>query len=723
MPGGEPIKLKVAYIGLTCEAPIFVAQEKGFYKDEGLDVKLVKADWASLQSGLGTGRFDANHTLIMYLLKPIEQGLDVKITGGIHTGCLRIQAGVNTDIKTVEDLRGKTIGVPAPFGSPPHMFASRVLAAHGINPKQDSKDVTWKAIQGGALEQAQENGEVQAVADAEPLGSRFIGDGAVKAEAVADQARDAPYKDEYCCVSVVSGQLARNNPAAAAKVTRALFKGAKWVSDNPKEASELSVEKQFIPSGKNILEINTQALLKLDYTPGVKRCRKSVDEAAADMKRAGLLKPETDPKALAKKILARPRRRHGRLAEGPEGREDGDRPSGLARPGGFGRPVRRPEVVLRGLLLRRRMTGRGRPNGRAPLSSNVVAEPPAAAWPEATPPAPPEAAVSTGRASAALCCRSPSRSWPCWRSTCCGRTARDAAGRLDRRRALAALAASVSGGALEGLFGGRPSCWPRRSGRGGRCGRGRLHYGPLAAGAVVRLSAWDLITLKLNWMTLPYFPGPDAVLAALVEDRALLFESTWRSLLLLLTGYTVGVAAGLVAGVLIGWFPRVRYWGMPVLKVIGPLPATALVHVVMTASSQSFVSAAALIAFAVWFPVTMLTYSGISNVRVSYLDVARTLGAGRLYLIFRVALPSALPNIFLGLFMGLGASFLTLIVAETVGRPAGLGWYLTWQQGFVEYANVYASILIMMVFFSTLMTLLFKVRDRVLRWQKGVIKW
>ena len=297
-----PIKLKVAYIGLTCEAPIFAAQEKGFYKDEGLDVELVKTDWAGLQPGLSTGNFDANHTLLMYLLKSSENNLDVRITGGIHTGCLRIQAGAKTDIKTVDDLRGKIIGVPAPFGSPPHMFATRVLAAHGINPKQDSKEITWKAIQGGALEQALKNGDIQAVADSEPLGSRFIGDGVVKEEAIADQERDAPYKDEYCCVSVVSGRLARDNPAAAAKVTRALLRAAKWVNENQKEASELSVAGNYIPSSPNIKEINTQALLKLTYLPGVAQCRKSVDDAAADMKRAGLLKEDTDPADLAKKI-------------------------------------------------------------------------------------------------------------------------------------------------------------------------------------------------------------------------------------------------------------------------------------------------------------------------------------------------------------------------------------------------------------------------------------
>jgi NitT/TauT family transport system permease protein len=172
-----------------------------------------------------------------------------------------------------------------------------------------------------------------------------------------------------------------------------------------------------------------------------------------------------------------------------------------------------------------------------------------------------------------------------------------------------------------------------------------------------------------------------------------------------------------------GWFRLVRYWGMPVLKFVGPIPATALVPLVMMISRESFVCGVVLIGYAVWFPVTMLTASGVANVRISYLDVARTLGAGRLYLIFRVAIPSALPNIFIGLFIGLTVSFLTLIVAETIGVKAGLGWYLLWQKGYAEYAKVYASLIIMAAFFSTIMTLLFKFRDYVLKWQRGVIRW
>jgi NitT/TauT family transport system permease protein len=249
------------------------------------------------------------------------------------------------------------------------------------------------------------------------------------------------------------------------------------------------------------------------------------------------------------------------------------------------------------------------------------------------------------------------------------------------------------------------------------------HYAPLLAGLLGVFAAWDLATLKTGWLRMPFFPGPDMVLASLVEDRQLLMMCTWESLRLLLAGYALGVAAGLVSGVLIGWFPRVRYWGMPALKLVGPVPATALIAVAMTFFASAFLSGAVLIAYAVWFPVTMLTASGIANVRLSYLDVARTLGAGRAYLIFRVALPSALPNVFLGMFMGLTASFLTLIVAEAVGVKAGLGWYVGWQQGYIDYTKVYAALLIMSVFFSTLMTLLFKLRDQLLKWQKGVIRW
>jgi len=291
---GETNKVRVGYIGLTCEAPIFSAYENGFFKEEGLDVELVKCDWSTYKDVFALGRFDITHHLVMYFLKPIEQGLDVKFTGGIHRGCLRVQAPINGKIRTIEDLRGKTIGVPG-MGTPPFIFASRVMGTHGIDP---SKDVSWKVFPAGELGLALEKGDVDAVANAEPIGSLLMATG--KVQNVADQAKDPPYNDEYCCAVIVNGKFLSKNPKAAAAATRALLKGAKWVQENPLAAARLSVEKKYLAS---TVELNTIALSHLNYIPSVSKAETGILSAAVEMKRAGMLSPTTDPAELAKRAF------------------------------------------------------------------------------------------------------------------------------------------------------------------------------------------------------------------------------------------------------------------------------------------------------------------------------------------------------------------------------------------------------------------------------------
>jgi len=249
------------------------------------------------------------------------------------------------------------------------------------------------------------------------------------------------------------------------------------------------------------------------------------------------------------------------------------------------------------------------------------------------------------------------------------------------------------------------------------------HLGPLIAAALLTLCAWDLLTLKFNLLPALYVPAPHRVLWIFACDWRDLFWGLLYSLANLLSGYVAGALVGLVCGISIGWSPRVRYWGMPVLKLVGPLPATAWIPLVMILAPTPFLTRAGLIAMAVWFPVAMLAASGIANVERTYLDVARTLGARRGFLIFRVAIPAALPSIFLGLFMGLGTSFLTLIAAEAVGSQNGLGFYFSKAKESMEYAKIWAALIVLSVFFSLVMTGLFRLRDRVLIWQKGVIKW
>src|SRR5213082_238749 len=231
----------------------------------------------------------------MYFLKPIEQGLDVKFTGGIHRGCLRVQAPTKGNIHTVQDLRGKRIGVPG-MGTPPFIFANRVLGANGIDP---SKEISWRVFPAGELGLALDKGEVDAVADSEPIGSLLLAQEKVKN--VADQAADAPYKDEYCCAVIVNGKFLAANPKAAAAATRALLKGAKWVEANPAAAARLSVEKKYLASNP---QLNTVAISHLRYVPSVSGAETAVNSAAEEMKKAGMLSPTTDIPDLAKRAFA-----------------------------------------------------------------------------------------------------------------------------------------------------------------------------------------------------------------------------------------------------------------------------------------------------------------------------------------------------------------------------------------------------------------------------------
>ena len=290
----ESKKVRIGYIGLTCEAPIFTAYEKGFFKEEGLEPELVKCAWANYKDNLALGGYDITHHLVMYFLKPIEQGLDVRFLAGIHRGCLRVQAGVKTNIQTIQDLKGKRIGVPG-MGTPPFVFANRVFGTHGINP---AKDITWKVFPAGELGLAIDKGEVDAVCNAEPIGSLLIAEGKVRN--IADQMMDAPYKDEYCCEVIANGKWVDANPDTAARATRALLKGAKWVETNPKAAAVMAVEKKYLAS---TAELNTTALARLRYIPSVQQAVDSLCTAAKEMKVAKMLSPETDTDALAKRAF------------------------------------------------------------------------------------------------------------------------------------------------------------------------------------------------------------------------------------------------------------------------------------------------------------------------------------------------------------------------------------------------------------------------------------
>lgn len=242
-------------------------------------------------------------------------------------------------------------------------------------------------------------------------------------------------------------------------------------------------------------------------------------------------------------------------------------------------------------------------------------------------------------------------------------------------------------------------------------------------GVVLFFNILNIITAKCAMLPVLYFPTLDRVFGVMVEQREVLSKCILYSARLLGYGVVFGALSGIATGICIGFSKKCAYWLSPVIRILGPIPSTAWIPLILISFPTAVSASAFLIALAVWFPTTIMTSSGISNVQNSYFEIASTLGAGKCYKVFRVGIPAAMPHMFLGLFNGVCSAFITLVTAEMIGAKYGIGWYINWQKEMLSYANVYAGLIIIAVLCSVIVTLLFKVRDKVLIWQKGVIKW
>jgi NitT/TauT family transport system permease protein len=239
----------------------------------------------------------------------------------------------------------------------------------------------------------------------------------------------------------------------------------------------------------------------------------------------------------------------------------------------------------------------------------------------------------------------------------------------------------------------------------------------------ILLTVLNIITAKAALLPPLHFPSFDRILGVFIQDRAILLRCLAYSGRLLLLGYLCGAALGFLTGMAIGFSKIAEYWLSPPLHALGPMPSTAWLPILLVVFPSALSASIVLITITVWFPVTLMTASGVANIEQQYFDAGKLLGARGFQKILYIGIPAAAPHIFLGLFIGACMSFTTLVVAELIGAKYGIGWYINWQKDMLSYANVYAGLIIIAVVFSLLVSGLFKARDRVLAWQKGVVKW
>src|SRR6201984_1739268 len=121
---GPPRKLRLSWnAGAVCLTPVPVAIDFGFFQKQNLDVELVNYSGSTdqLLEAIATGKSDAGLGMALRVLKPLEQGFDVKIAAGTHGGCMRVLSRADSGVNGLADLKGKVVGV-GELSRPAHDF-------------------------------------------------------------------------------------------------------------------------------------------------------------------------------------------------------------------------------------------------------------------------------------------------------------------------------------------------------------------------------------------------------------------------------------------------------------------------------------------------------------------------------------------------------------------------------------------------------------------------
>lgn len=280
--------LRLIYSPSLCAAPMYIAIENGYFEDEGLDIEQVTVDAAHVSEAIGADQVDVGMGLIGKMLQPLENGLPIKFTTGVHTGCQKLLVPGDSDIKTVADLKGKNIGVPG-LADAGTLITKRSLNAEGIDISDGSSEVTFTVFSRNDLAQALQNKAVDAIVLGDPQAA--VAQDQYGLTALIDTATDPTYKDEYCCDAFVTSKLAEENPEAAAAFTRAVQKGAQWVEEHPEETAKIIVDKKYTVGDADLL---AAILETYNYKPSVQGGYDALKLGAEQLTEIGILKEGTD---------------------------------------------------------------------------------------------------------------------------------------------------------------------------------------------------------------------------------------------------------------------------------------------------------------------------------------------------------------------------------------------------------------------------------------------
>jgi ABC-type nitrate/sulfonate/bicarbonate transport system permease component len=241
---------------------------------------------------------------------------------------------------------------------------------------------------------------------------------------------------------------------------------------------------------------------------------------------------------------------------------------------------------------------------------------------------------------------------------------------------------------------------------------------PGFAGVALLLALWE-IAARSGAFERSIFPAPSAALATTfarlpaveIANHALV------SLARIVQGFALGASLAIVIAVAASWYRVLGNLVRPVLELLRPIPPLAWIPMAIVWFGLGEPSKVFVIFLGAFFPVLTNTWRGMSGIDPLLLRAAQTMDVRGPRLLFRVALPAALPDIATGLRVGWGLSFGVLVAAELIAAEAGLGFMIMNARQFGEVGIIICGIaLIGALNIATDALLASLIRRRLGRW-------
>jgi ABC-type nitrate/sulfonate/bicarbonate transport system permease component len=204
----------------------------------------------------------------------------------------------------------------------------------------------------------------------------------------------------------------------------------------------------------------------------------------------------------------------------------------------------------------------------------------------------------------------------------------------------------------------------------------RLHrYGLGALGALAFLALWE-ISARFVWRDAQVLPSPTQAIAAAAHYMTAreLAAHIGISLSRILGGFALGAAAGIALGVASGWYASLGRIVRPIVDLLRPIPPLAWIPIAIVWFGLGEPSKWFVIFLGAFFPIFTNAYRGMASIPPVLLRAARTMDVDGAPLLFKVAIPAAMPDIATGLRVGFGLSFGTLVAAELIAADRGMGY-------------------------------------------------